>query len=302
MTLSIDTSRITVDPLPVDLGFGYPSAILRLDKIDPKISGNKFFKLRYYLEEAVTRRKSGLLTFGGAWSNHLVATAAACRQINLACVGVVRGENTGNLSPALADCVRLGMKLEFVSRTQYKNTEELARWAALYYPNMLVVPEGGRGMPGRRGAGEIASVIPGFADYTHLLCAVGTGTMLAGLAEQLQPHQHIIGISSLKGEDSILPEILRETTVTPAQIALYNQFHFGGYARYTKELLDFMNRLYNASGVPTDIVYTGKLCFGWSSLCEQQIFPKNANLLLIHSGGLQGNRSLSADKLAFKTL
>lgn len=301
MILSIDCDLITVDKLAPMADQTIETDMLRLDKIHPQISGNKWFKLKYYVDLALAQKKSGILTLGGAWSNHIHAVAAAAAQLNLHSIGIIRGERPASLSNTLLDAEALGMQLLFISREQYRHRESLFNEMAERFPDHLIVDEGGAGPVGVRGAADILNYVPHPHQYTHILAAVGTGTMLAGLCSAASSHQLILGISSLKGEDRI------SDTIKPwlpeekwSQFRIMNQFHFGGYARHQPELIGFMNRFYEQNNIPTDMVYTGKLCYAWNQLCESGYFPSGSKLLLIHSGGLQGNRSLSKGKLVFQ--
>lgn len=256
--------------------------ILRLDRIHPVISGNKWFKLKYHLQAAAHFDSRTIITFGGAWSNHLVATAYAARQAGLRAIGVVRGERPPILSPTLGDAIQYGMMLEFISRQQYAKKE--SAFFHERYPEAYIVPEGGGGAPGIQGSEEIL----GFRDaarYTHILCAVGTGTMYQGLVRAARPGQIVIGVPVLKG-------------VEPRDFP-WTDYHFGGYGRHPQDLLDFMNEFYRETGVPSDIVYTGKLFFALRNGIGTDRIPRSSRLLVIHSGGLQGNRSLPIGKLQF---
>lgn len=295
---SIDLDKVIIQslPLPALSMAGITADVLRLDLVHPVISGNKWFKLKYHLQAALETGSKGLLTFGGAWSNHLVATAAAAAEASLPSVGVVRGERPEQLSPALQDAANAGMSLIFVSRTAY--AEEAALHIAMLqqFPGYYLVPQGGQSEAGVRGAKEILQLVPDAAQYTHIACAVGTGTMMAGLVEASDPQQQVLGFSSLKLSDTVdnsLTAFLRSHTAKSNYQFIW-QYHFGGYARKTAALTDFMRTLFQQTAIPTDIVYTGKLLYGLNELAKEKFFPANSRLLAVHSGGLQGNRSLPA--------
>ena len=272
--------------------------VLRLDKIDPVISGNKWFKLKYYLEEALQNGQKRLLTFGGAWSNHIVATACAAKKTGLESIGMIRGEKPAILSPTLLKAIDWGMQLVFVSRETYNQKKDPAFIEQLLqeYDHPCIIPEGGEGETGIKGAAEIGR-LTNTGHYTHLLCAVGTGTFLSGLAIGSLPGQQIIGIPVLKGFDNWLPPGITK----PAQqrIHLLPGYHMGGYAKKNDILLDFMNQFYHQTGIPTDFVYTGKLFSSIIDLIKKDYFPATGRLLAIHSGGLQGNDSLPPGTLVF---
>lgn len=273
--------------------------VLRLDKIHPIISGNKWFKLRHYLQQAKQQQKKGILTFGGAWSNHLVAAAYAAKQAGLAAIGIVRGERPAELYASLQDVIRYDMQLQFVPRADFANASALMQKLHNQYPEYIIIPQGGQGETGVEGAAEIAELVP-HQQYSHIACAVGTGTMMAGLVKASAPGQQVIGISSLKisSVDNEIEQFIQQYSHTNNYSLLYD-FHFGGYARYTPPLLHFMNTLYTQQQLPTDFVYTGKLMYAIMQLIENNYFPPGSRLLVIHSGGLQGNRSLPKGSLVF---
>jgi 1-aminocyclopropane-1-carboxylate deaminase len=272
--------------------------VLRLDKIDPVISGNKWFKLKYYLEGALQNKQKRLLTFGGAWSNHIVATACAAKKTGLESIGIIRGERPAILSISLLKAIDWGMQLVFVSRDVYNQKKDPAFIEQLMreYGDPCIIPEGGEGEPGIKGAAEILSLTD-TGKYTHLLCAVGTGTLLSGLMAGSLLHQQIIGIPVLKGFDNWLPPNI--TSQAQQRVRILPQYHMGGYAKKNDALLDFMNQFYHQTNIPTDFVYTGKLFFSILDLIKKDYFPTESRLLAIHSGGLQGNDSLPSNTLFF---
>lgn len=268
--------------------------VLRLDKIHPVISGNKWFKLRYYFEEALQLNRKLIITFGGAWSNHIVATAAACSIHQLKSVGIIRGERPRNLSSSLREAESYGMQLHFLSREDYSKKIIPDHLINEHY---YLVPEGGYGLLGARGAGTILKSI-NLITYSHICCAVGTGTMIAGLATAVTTQQ-VVGISVLKNNFEIENSIRPLTLGTHTTPDIHHEYHFGGYAKYNQVLIDFMNACYATNQLPLDFVYTGKLCYAINDLIAKGHFAENARLLIIHSGGLQGNLSLRNDVLIF---
>jgi 1-aminocyclopropane-1-carboxylate deaminase len=272
--------------------------VLRLDLVHPVISGNKWFKLKEYMPEAIEQNKSAIITFGGAFSNHIIATAAFCKEQGLKSVGIIRGEKTANLSHTLQDAMNCGMDLFFVEREKYK-IKEIPVEVKTKYPDAYIINEGGYGLPGARGAAAILDLIDS-NQYTHILVAVGTGTTLAGLTEALMEEQNIIGISALKNNFDLQDEI--NQLLSPHnknRFQLLHQFHFGGYAKYTNQLILFMNEWFNDTGIPSDFVYTGKLFYAFKTLLTENFFPGGSKILLIHSGGMQGNNSLKKGTLIF---
>ncbi|RYY94690.1 MAG: pyridoxal-phosphate dependent enzyme, partial [Chitinophagaceae bacterium] len=279
---------------------GIEAAVLRLDRLHPLISGNKWFKLQGYLAQAKAEGKSGLLTFGGAWSNHILATAAAGAALGLRTAAVIRGEAPGMPSPTLLEAAALGMRLFYSSRAGYRQKAVPPEvWTELDPASTLLVPEGGYGAAGAAGAEGIAAS-DGWARYTHVLASVGTGTTLAGLLRASAPGQQVIGISALKNNHSLEAAVRALLPGTlHGRVDVRHEFHFGGYARHSPELIAFMNDWYRRTGVPSDFVYTGKLFFAADALARAGHFAPGSRILLLHSGGLQGNRSLPAGTLIF---
>jgi D-cysteine desulfhydrase len=288
-----DLTKINLDKieLPVLSGKNIRIEMLRLDNIHTVISGNKWFKLKYHLEKYDAGNYQGLLTFGGSWSNHLVATACACHLKKIKCAGIIRGEKPQHLSATLQQVLEFGMELRFISRQLYKQKEnpELLGKILKDYPEYYIIPEGGAGAEGEKGAGEVLQLV-NLPEFTHIICAVGTATMLNGIAQAVLPHQEVIGIPVLKRWN--------EKTVN-RQIKFFTGYHFGGYAKYNEPLTGFMNDFFNQTGIPTDFVYTGKMVFAAVDLANKNFFPPGSHVLLIHSGGLQGNKSLNKGTLIF---
>lgn len=272
--------------------------VLRLDLLHPVVSGNKWFKLKYYLEEALQLGKTTIATFGGAYSNHILATAFACKAYGLQSVGFIRGEKPEDYSFTLKQAAGYGMRLIFLTREQYRQKETVAdEFTQL---NWYWIAEGGYGSTGIKGASEIMKYTNS-NDYSHILASVGTGTMLAGIIQASQPGQQVTGISSMKG-NTALEESIRHLLPVKHPLSTVNilhDYHFGGYGKYTDELIEFMNNAYLQYQLPLDIVYTGKLFFAIQNLVQKHYFEKGSNLLMIHSGGLQGNASLPQNALTF---
>jgi 1-aminocyclopropane-1-carboxylate deaminase len=271
--------------------------VLRLDLIHPFISGNKFFKLKEYLKDAEALKAKTIITFGGAYSNHIIATAAACQLVRLNAVGVIRGEQPSYLSTTLIEAKKLGMELIYVSRDVYK-LGVVPDFILQQYPASYIVPEGGYGLNGMLGAKEILG--KDTESYTHIMCAVGTGTTLAGLVQASKKHQQIIGISVLKNHFSLADRI-NDLISEPKKncFHLVHEFHFGGYAKVNLDLIQFMNLWFNQTAIPSDFVYTAKLFYAFHDLNKNGFFPEGSSILLIHSGGLQGNLSLPKGTLIF---
>jgi 1-aminocyclopropane-1-carboxylate deaminase len=285
----------TIQPLRTLFAGGPAVDVLKLQEVHPVVSGNKWYKLQYYLQEAVERGHTKIITRGGPYSNHIIATAWAARELGLESIGIIRGLVPPMLSPTLQDAQSYGMKLRFTEKNQFASFQlpESETASALY------IPEGGVGRLGIKGAADILSDID-FASYTHILGACGTGTMITGLALRALPHQQVLGISVLNNAPSPLTEInewLKNwPSVTPPTLLHYA---YGGYARVHPTVLSTIRDCWEQEQLPLDFVYTGKLFSATRTLIQEAYFSKNNRLLLIHSGGLQGNRSLPVGSLPF---
>lgn len=275
--------------------------VLRLDKIHPVVSGNKWFKLQYYTDDAVNKGYTTLLTFGGSYSNHIAATAYAAKTLGLNAVGVIRGEAPKQWSHTLQEAHACQMQLVFLPRNEYdaiKKNVHTTKFEA-QFGKAYIIPEGGYGLPGVQGAADMLHSTD-TSNYTHIVSAVGTGTTIAGIIQATEPHQQVTGISVMKNNLGLNDEIqsLLNTSL-PGRFRLIHDYHFGGYAKYTPALTGWMNRFYHASTIPLDFVYTAKMMYGIFDLMEKDFFRPRSRILAIHSGGLQGNRSLAPGVLVF---
>ena len=271
--------------------------ILRLDKMHAIISGNKWFKLKYYFHEAIAANAAVIGTFGGAYSNHIVAAAFACKEAGIKSIGIIRGEEPVVLSDALQDAKDYGMQLYFVNRASYKDTEIIKQ----HFENVYWINEGGYGITGERGAAEILSFAKNNIEYTHIICAVGTGTMMAGISMSAKANQEVIGVSVMKGNYELHEKVndLLDKSYVNKSFKIVHDYHFGGYAKHPPELIQFMNETWLHHQLPTDIVYTAKTFFAAKQMIINNTIHRGSNVLLIHSGGLQGNRSLPDNMLLF---
>ena len=280
--------------------FGHDQKVdlLRLDVIHPIVSGNKFYKLRYYIELALEKGVSTVASFGGPYSNHIVALAYTAKEAGLKSIGYIRTNTDEPMTPSLKEAKAYGMELVYLGRTDFQSKKAAILQSSEMNTDCYLIDEGGYGTIGAKGAATILTT-QDTSHYDYIICAVGTGTMLAGIINAADAHQKIIGIPVLKNEGSIESEInfLLEDKNRP--YTLLHQFHQGGYAKTNPMMLDFMNRLWDAEKIPTDIVYTSKLLLGVEQLIKDNYFEKDASILVIHSGGLQGNRSLPEGTLKF---
>lgn len=271
--------------------------MLRLDMLHQIISGNKWFKLKHNLSFAVDNGYSSVLTFGGGYSNHLAATVAAANAFGIKSAGVIRGKYP-ELTPTLRFCVDNGMQLYYVSQDEY-NRKEDATWLnelSNQFENPCIIPEGGANEQGRIGAGEIASFIQ--ESYTHICVPVGTGTTMAGICNTVAARQAVYGYAPMKGGKYLASHIAAHISKSnPIVWDLFDDWHFGGFGKANEELVTFMNEFYTINTIPLDMVYTAKMMYGLRQQLHEGLFPVNARILCIHTGGLQGNSSLAGKLL-----
>ena len=267
--------------------------MLRLDLLHPVVSGNKWYKLRLNLKYATENGFRSILTFGGGFSNHLVATAYAAKIYGIACIGVVRGKYD-QLTPTLAQCKAYGMEIIFVTKEDYNNKNEpgWAKKLAPRFDEVFIIPEGGANHWGREGAGLIKRFIKDH--YTHIILSVGSGTTLAGLRNKLIDEQQVLGFVPMKGGVYVGEQITGDILpLKNRNWQLFDEWHFGGFGKWNSDLIDFMNSFYSEHKIPLDIVYTSKMMYGVNELLNRSFFNSADKLLCIHSGGLQGNVSIN---------
>lgn len=283
---SLSSSKVEVD-------------MLRLDLLHEEISGNKWFKLKYNLEEAKIENKNTILTFGGAWSNHIAATAAACDLLGFKSIGLIRGDELKPDSSITLSCAtHHGMELHFISREEYRRKEDsdFIRVINEKFNYPYTIPEGGNNALGRKGCMEILSFCQK-EKYSYVCCAVGTGATLSGIIESCLPHQKIIGFAPFKNakEQNERIKIFLSDNLKKYNREIITDYHFGGFGKKTKELLEFMNQFYAQNQVQLDFVYTGKMMFGIYDLIMKGFFRSGSKIIAIHTGGLQGNKSFSEE-------
>lgn len=263
--------------------------MLRLDQLHPQVSGNKWFKLKYNLMDAIRSSATGILSFGGAYSNHLHALAYAGHRIGMPTIGIVRGEAVSN--PTLDDCRLWGMQLHFMSRSAYRerHTEAFLEQVKQQFTGYAVVPEGGSNAAGRRGSVEILNGID-LSNYTHIGLSVGSGATLCGVLEASLENQLVLGFAALKQSAYLKDEITAFSGKT--NWSLIEDAHEGGFGKYTPALLQFMHEFETKHGIELDVVYTAKLMKAVYGMIAGGQIPAGSRILLIHTGGLQGNRSI----------
>jgi 1-aminocyclopropane-1-carboxylate deaminase len=276
-------------------------SVLRLDKIHPVVSGNKIFKLHYFLQQALQQPHKTVATFGGAYSNHLAATAYACNLLGLKSIGIVRGEKPAQLSHTLQQCLTNGMHLHFISRQEYalRDNPDFLLTFNKKFTGCIIIPEGGYDITGAKGAAQIHTCIPAHT-FTHICTAAGTATTAAGLLMG-STNQQIICVNVLKGTGDMERRIAFccNNNYENQQLQVLNQYNFGGYAKKTPRLIAFMNQLWQQHHLPTDFVYTAKMMYAVMDKIKNDGFAPGSNILCIHTGGLQGNNSLPKGTLLF---
>src|SRR5690554_2593558 len=289
----------------VDLAdFGLTNSSLyikREDLIHPTISGNKYRKLKYNIQSARDLQKNTLLTFGGAFSNHIAAVAAAGKEFGFKTIGVIRGEELSSKiseNSTLSFAKKQGMEFHFVSREAFrlKTTTGFIETLKSKYGDFYILPEGGTNALAVKGCEEILTEADKSFDY--ICCAVGTGGTISGLINSSLPEQKILGFPALKG-DFLREEISKFANTSNWE--LITEYHFGGCAKINNELISFINSFKETNKVPLDPVYTGKMLFGIFDLMHRGYFPEGSKILAIQTGGLQGIAGMNA-KLINKKL
>ncbi|GAB4240402.1 MAG: pyridoxal-phosphate dependent enzyme [Ekhidna sp.] len=263
--------------------------VKRDDQIHAEIMGNKWRKLKYNLQHAFEGGYEGLLTMGGAFSNHIAATAAAAFDNGLKSIGIIRGDELNtNSNATLQFASEKGMQLRFVTREQFRNWRENTDEIVKRYPAYFFLPEGGTNAAAIEGCQEIVSEIE--MDFDIIACPVGTGGTVCGLISSISSGQKVLGFSALKGEfmTDEVQNLLREHQLSEGKYEIVHAYHFGGYAKTTSQLIDFINWFKETFGIQLDPIYTGKCFFGVWDMIKSNKFEKNLRIVLLHTGGLQG--------------
>ena len=260
----------------------------REDLLHPFISGNKYRKLKYNLLEAEKKNHNTILTFGGAFSNHIAATAYASKEKGFNSIGVIRGDEikeSWQTNPTLLKAHEDGMIFKFVSRQDYRLKEDVSFLSQLTkeFGKYYLVPEGGTNNLAVKGCEEI--ITKEDAEFDVICSSVGTGGTVSGLINASFPHQKVLGFSSLKGD--FLKDVIKEM-VNNERWNLISEYHFGGYAKVLPELIHFINDFKEQTNIPLDPIYTGKMMFGLLDMVKRNIFTAGTKILAIHTGGIQG--------------
>ncbi len=266
--------------------------IKREDLNHPTIQGNKFRKLYPNLLQAKKENQNTLLTFGGAFSNHIYATAAAGKEYGFNTIGIIRGEKPKKIGSTLRFALEQNMTLHFVSRSEYRQKESIDFLESLKqkFGSFYLIPEGGTNSLAIQGCQMITQeAVRQLPDINYICSSVGTGGTISGIisGRLSQQHIHVLGFSSLKGDflqkevEALLPQIHSNWNIN-------TDYHFGGYAKHNKQLISFINDFKQRFNIALDPIYTGKMMFGIFDLIQKGKFPKGAKILAIHTGGIQG--------------
>ena len=263
--------------------------IKRDDLIHPIVSGNKWRKLNYNFRFYYDHNYSGIISMGGAFSSHIQSLSFICFQKNIPCVILIRGQKPKTLNDILKQCENNNAKLIYLSRNDYSNNMAVQEIKMKNWPNHYFIPEGGANRHGIEGCQEIINEIN--IDYDEIYCEVGTGATLAGLASYCNKKVKVYGVVVLKGAEKINDQIEKNyfnlfNKSLNNNIQYFNQYHFGGYAKYSMDLVNFIRKFYKETGIKTDPIYSGKLFF---ALIDQlKNYDENKTIIALHSGGLSG--------------
>ena len=264
--------------------------VKRIDLIDKYISGNKWYKLKYNIESAINNSKKCVLTFGGAYSNHLLATAVIANKYKLKSIGLVRGEKKQNLNPILRLVQHYGMHIDYIPRSYYKMIDDknIINDLKNIYGNFYLIPQGGTNNLGVIGAQEILTDL----DNQNYICVpVATGGTISGIINSSNSEQKILGFKSLKGEGDLEENIKKYTNCN--NWYLFDNYTFGGFAKYDIQLLNFIKNFDLKYSIKLDLIYTSKMMFGLFDLIQRGYFKRKSTILAIHTGGLQGNLGMN---------
>lgn len=286
--MQLETEHIPIQEITLNFDTDVRLFIKREDLIHPFVSGNKFRKLKYNLAEAKKEKQTILVTFGGAFSNHIAAVAAAGKNNGFKTIGIIRGEELASkidTNPTLQFAASQGMQFKFVTRKVYreKTSKEFLAQLTEEFGRFYTIPEGGTNKLAVKGCTEI--ITEATKEFDTICCAVGTGGTIAGISKGAFSHQKILGFPALKG-DFLQQEVSQFTTKNNWE--LIHEYHFGGYGKVTEELIAFINTIKKQTSIPLDPIYTGKMLYGIIDLIKKGYFAKQNRILAIHTGGLQG--------------
>lgn len=280
---------------PLFIEKGLRIFVKRDDLLHPEIMGNKWRKLKYNLIEAKNQGSDTIVTFGGAYSNHIAATAAACQELGFNSIGIIRGnELNPDSNPTLQFASKKGMKLTFIKRDEFRSMRDNPNQIMVDYPTAYILPEGGTNGLAIKGCAEILKENDN--EYDLVICPIGTGGTFCGLITGSHKNQKILGVSVLKGDfiknDAI--SLLDRDKCHNFEINI--DYHFGGYGKTTSELIDFINQFKEKFNIQLDPIYTGKSFFAVWDMIKRDKFEKNLKIMLLHTGGLQGIEGFNRKK------
>ena len=276
-------------------------SVLRDDLNHPIIQGNKFWKLKYNISNAQKKGNSNILTFGGAYSNHILAVAQAGKEFGFKTIGIIRGEENLPLNFTLKTATELGMQLHYIDRTTYKikHTQDFKDYLRNIYGAFYLIPEGGTNYYAVNGCMEI---IKDSSLYDYVCCPIGTGGTISGITIANKNQSKVIGFPALKNGDFLKDEVHSQinsvtqdeelTDILMESFSLQTDYHFGGYAKINEVLINFVREFNSIHGFKWDLIYNGKMAFGVFDLIKKNHFPKGSKILLVHTGGLQGINGL----------
>lgn len=285
MTLKYHHTPIQEVHYPALISADVKLFVKREDLNNPEVSGNKWWKLKFNLAEARRQGHDTILTFGGAYSNHIAATAAAAAASGFKSIGMIRGEKAATLNPVLASAIKHGMLVQYISRTQYGNKTDDAflAWLTETYGRFYLVPEGGSNSLGIAGMEDFGFHLP--IGFDFICCPIGTGASLSGIVRSQHGKGNILGFAVMKGGESWITEIAKfDPGYDNWQVI--HRYHFGGYAKSTNELDSFIADFKSSQGIPLEVVYSAKMMFGILDMASREYFPKGSTILAIHTGGL----------------
>ena len=264
--------------------------IKRIDQTHKHVSGNKCFKLKYNLIEAKRQGAKSILTFGGAYSNHISATAYLTKEKGFSSIGIIRGEEHLPLNSTLESAIKQDMKIHYVSRNDYrlKHTADFLQKLKVQFGDFYLIPEGGTNQLAIKGTAEILD-INDIQDY--VCCAVGTGGTIAGIINSIHKNQKMIGFPAIRGLDILQNNI--ESWTKNKEWELINSYNCGGYAKLSNELINIINNFYKTQNISLDALYTGKMMLGIMDLVNKDYFPRGSSILAVHTGGSQGNKGMN---------
>ena len=283
-----DIKKSINDPLHIPNKYGVNLFLKREDKIHSIISGNKYRKLKYNIEGAKNQGYKTILTFGGAFSNHIAAVAAVGKEFNFKTIGIIRGEELVDKiqsNPTLKYSESCGMQFKFISRELYREKQNPTVIEKILkgFSDFYFVPEGGTNKLAIKGCEEILNQDD--KNFNFVCCSVGTGGTIAGIINSSKKNQYVLGFPALKG--SFLKEDISKF-VNQKNWDIITDYHFGGYGKVDVDLINFINQFKKDNNIQLDPVYTGKMMFGIYDLLEKGYFPEGSKVLAIHTGGLQG--------------